>query len=220
MMTRGKVLPEGQAREATRLPVPKTPGPKLPRGRVAPKVLVDGNAEAERILARARAEAQAIVAAAERKASDLKLLAEAEARAEASAKLAAHALALATHEARADERSLDRTVVLARLLAERLLGESLRLVPDQVASIARQALSEARGARRLTIVAHPEDAKLLQSALPTLGVAIETLRVTSDDQRARGSLRVETEIGVLDADIAPQLDRLALRLRETLTHES
>jgi flagellar biosynthesis/type III secretory pathway protein FliH len=33
-------------------------------------------------------------------------------------------------------------------------------------------------------------------------------------------LRIETDIGVLDADLAPQLDRLALRLRETLSHES
>jgi flagellar biosynthesis/type III secretory pathway protein FliH len=220
MMTRGKILPAEQAREASPLSMPKMAGPTFPRARVAPKVIVDASAEAEHILARARGEAQAIVAAAERKAADLKLLAEAEARAEASAKLAAHALAFATHEAKADERALDRTVALARLLAERLLGESLRLAPDQIASIARQALSEARGARRLTIVAHSEDAKLLTKTLPTLGVAVETLRVTSDDQRARGSLRVETEIGVLDADIAPQLDRLALRLRETLTHES
>ena len=37
-----------------------------------------------------------------------------------------------------------------------------------------------------------------------------------DSARARGSLRIETDIGVLDADLAPQLDRLALRLRETL----
>ena len=134
--------------------------------------------------------------------------------------MAAHALSLATHEAKADERGLERTVSLARMLAERLLGASLAIAPEQVISLAQQALSEARGARRLSIVAHPEDAKLLLQSLPSLGVAIETVRIVSDDARARGSLRIETDIGVLDADLAPQLDRLALRLRETLAHDS
>ena len=56
--------------------------------------------------------------------------------------------------------------------------------------------------------------------VPSLGVAVESVRVVPDGSRARGSLRIETDIGVLDADLAPQLDRLALRLRETLSHES
>lgn len=220
MMSRGRVLTREQAQSAEPLRRLALVERGLPFGRVVPKARVDASAEATRILAQARVEAQTLVAAAERRAADLKLIAEAEARAEASAKLAAHALSLATHEAKADERSLDRTVSLARLLAERLLGASLAIAPEQVVTLAQQALSEARGARRLSIVAHPEDAQLLSQSLPSLGVAPETLRVVSDGSRARGSLRIETDIGVLDADLAPQLDRLALRLRETLSHES
>lgn len=220
MMGRGQVLTRQQAQSAQPLRRPAWPERGLPFGRVVPKTLVDTSAEAKRMLAKARAEAQTLVAAAQRRAADLKLLAEAEARAEASGKLAAHALSLATHEAKADERSLERTVALARLLAERLLGASLAVAPEQVVSLARQALSEARGARRLSIIAHPEDAKLLAQSLPSLGVAVETVRLVSDDSRTRGSLRIETDIGVLDADLAPQLDRLALRLRETLLHDS
>jgi flagellar biosynthesis/type III secretory pathway protein FliH len=221
MMSQGRVL----SREAASSAAPHSgqvpsSGPKLgfPFARVAPKALVDASVEAARLVERARAEAATIVAAAERRAADLRLLAEAEARAEASAKLAAHALALATHEAKADERALERTVALARLLAERLLGASLATAPEQVVALARQALREARGAKRLTIVAHPEDARLLEQALPSLGVAIDTVQLVADTARARGSLRIETDIGVLDADLAPQLDRLALRLRETLAH--
>lgn len=219
MMAKGRVLTRQQAAEATPVRRHALPERGLPFGRVVPKALVDASAEATRLLAKARVEAQTLIAAAERRAADLKLLAEAEARAEASAKLAAHALALATHEAKADERGLERTVSLARLLAERLLGASLAVAPEQVVALARQALAEARGARRLAIVAHPEDAQLLSQALPSLGVAVETLRVLPDGSRQRGSLRIETDIGVLDADLAPQLDRLALRLRETLSHE-
>ncbi len=218
MMARGKLLTREQVESAQPLPRPATSGLEIPFGRVAPKSLVDASAEADALRAAARAEARQLVAAAERKAADLKLLAEAEARAEASAKLAAHALALATFEAKADERALERTVSLARLLAERLLGASLAVAPEQVVSLAQRALAEARGARRLAIVAHPEDATLLSQALPSLGVAVEAVRILSDAARARGSLRIETDIGVLDADLAPQLDRLALKLRETLAH--
>jgi flagellar biosynthesis/type III secretory pathway protein FliH len=220
MMSRGQVLTREAAEEATPLRLPALPERGLPFGRVVPKTFVDADAEATRLLANARVEAQTLIAAAQRRAADLKLLAEAEARAEASAKLAAHALALATHEAKADERALERSVALARLLAERLLGASLAVAPEQVVSLAQQALAEARGARRLSIVAHPADAELLSGSLPSLGVAIETVRVVPDPSRQRGSLRIETDIGVLDADLAPQLDRLALRLRETLSHES
>jgi flagellar biosynthesis/type III secretory pathway protein FliH len=222
MIARGRVISQEEASAGTPVPLPRPPEASsgLPFGRVVPKVLVDASLEAQRLLAQASAEARAIVAAAERKAADLKLLAEAEARADATAKLAAHALALASYEAKADERGLERTVALARLLAERLLGASLALAPEQIASLAKQALSEARGARRLTIVAHPEDARLLSNTLPSMGVVIDTVQVVPDSARQRGSLRIETDIGVLDADLAPQLDRLALRLRETLSHES
>lgn len=218
MMTRGRVLGLEEAQNAHALPRADVTPRGLPFGRVAPKSLLDASAEAARLLANAQGRARELIAAAERKAADLRLLAEAEARAEAAAKLAAHALALATHEAKSDERALERTVALARLLAERLLGASLAVAPEQVVSLARQALSEARGARRLTLVAHPADAQLLSQSLPSLGVAVETVRITEDASRARGSLRIETDVGVLDADLAPQLDRLALRLRETLAH--
>jgi flagellar biosynthesis/type III secretory pathway protein FliH len=218
MMSRGRVLTREEAQSAVGLPRQHLPTRGLPFGQVAPKALVDASAEATRMLAKARAQVEQLIAAAERKAADLRLVAEAEARAEAAAKLAAHALSLATYEAKADERALERTVSLARLLAERLLGASLATSPEQVVSLARQALAEARGARRLTIVAHPDDTQLLSQSLASLGVAVDTVRLQPDGARQRGSLRIETDIGVLDADLAPQLDRLALRLRETLAH--
>lgn len=219
MIGRGRVLSREQAEAGTALALPRLEERGLPFGRIAPKALVDASAEAARLVAAAQLEAAAIVAAAQRKAADLELRAEAEARAVAAAKLAAHALSLATYEAKADERALERNIALARLLAERLLGASLALAPEQVVALARQALAEARGARRLSIVAHPEDAELLTQSIGSLGVALETVRILADPSRARGSLRIETDIGVLDADLAPQLDRLALRLRETLAHE-
>jgi flagellar biosynthesis/type III secretory pathway protein FliH len=100
-----------------------------------------------------------------------------------------------------------------------LLGESLRVAPEQVIALAKQALAEARGARRISLVAHPDDARILEQALPSLGLDPTTAQVRADTTRSRGNLRIETEIGVLDAELAPQLERLALKLRESLRHD-
>jgi flagellar biosynthesis/type III secretory pathway protein FliH len=191
----------------------------LPRGQVVRREVLDAAERAQRLLSTAQERATHIVADAERAAAELRLLAEAEGRADAAAKIAARALALRHHEALREERELDRSVDLARLLAERLLGESLRIAPEQVISLARQALGEARGARRISVVAHPEDARILEHSLPALGLDPNTAQIRADATRARGNLRIETEIGVLDAELAPQLERLSLKLRESLTHD-
>jgi len=191
----------------------------LPRGQLVRKEVLDAAERASSLIARAEARAAEIVGEAERASAELKLRAEAEGRADAAATIAARALALRQLEVKADERALDRTVQLARLLAERLLGESLRVAPEQIVALAKQALAEARGARRITIVAAPADARILEPNLAAMGLDVAAVHVREDGCRTRGNLRIETEIGALDAELAPQLERLALKLRESLHHD-
>ena len=214
----GRVIKADGLANATRVPL-ELDERTLPRGQVVRREVLEAADRARELIAAAEARAAKLIGDAERVAAELRLRAEAEARADASAKIAARALALRHHELHADERALDRSVELARLLAERLLGESLRVAPEQVIALARQALGEARGARRITLVAHPEDAKLLEISLTDLGLDPAVAQVRADTTRPRGNLRIETEIGVLDAELAPQLDRLSLKLRESLNHE-
>lgn len=213
-LSRGRVIPASELGD----PVPVATGRRggLPRGRVAPRDVVDAADRAREIVAEAEERASTLLADAQREAAQVRLRAEEEGRAEAAAEVAARALALADHEARADERQLDRAVELARILAERLLGEQLQLDPGRVVALAREALAEARGARRVTIVAHPEDVEALERSLSALGLDPGSSRIQADTTRARGNLRLETDIGVLDAELAPQLERLALKLRQSL----
>jgi flagellar biosynthesis/type III secretory pathway protein FliH len=164
----------------------------------------------------AQNQAAEIVAASRRRAADIRLRAEAEARADAAAAISARALALAAREARADELALDRSVQLAVLLAERLLGEALELSPERVVALARQALREVRSVGAVVLVAHPEDAAVLERSLEDLGLSAGQASVRADPGRSRGSVRIETEAGALDGELAPQLERLALKIRETL----
>jgi flagellar biosynthesis/type III secretory pathway protein FliH len=214
----GRVIKAEALGEARRLDL-DVAGKTLPRGHVVQSAVLEAAERAAALLRAAEERALRIVTDAERAAAELRLRAEAEGRADAAAQIAARAIALRHHEAGADERQLDRSVELARLLAERLLGESLRVAPEQILSLAKQALAEARGARRIWLVAHPEDAHILEQSLPALGLDPSTAQVRADSNRTRGQLRIETEIGVLDAELAPQLERLALKLRESLAHD-
>jgi flagellar biosynthesis/type III secretory pathway protein FliH len=105
---------------------------------------------------------------------------------------------------------------LSVLLAERLLGHALELRPEHVAALARQALVEARGARRATIEAHPLDAEALQRHLVDVGTTDAVVEVRASAELTRGSLRVHTNLGTLDAKLTPQLERLAKALRDAL----
>jgi flagellar biosynthesis/type III secretory pathway protein FliH len=211
---RARVIRRGSA-TIEPLAAPKPSGP-LPEGRVVPRARVEAEAQARAIVEQARAEAAEIVAASRRRAADIRLRAEAEARADAAAAISARALALRAREARADELALDRSVQLAVLLAERLLGEALKADPDRVVALARQALREVRSVGAVVLVAHPEDAAVLARSLEDLGLSADQASVRGDATRSRGSVRIETEAGALDGELAPQLERLALKIRETL----
>lgn len=212
----GRVIPASAARDAEPISLPAVKNG--PAAHIVAAEVVAASDRARAILERAEAEASELRTRAETEVAGLKARVIEDARAHAAARLAAETLALAEREATADARALDRSVELARLLAERLLDEALALDPARVEGLARRALAEASGARRIRIVCHPEDAAFLQAALEA-GRFAHVSEVRVDATRSRGSLRFETEIGSLDADIAPQLDRLADRLHQALLHE-
>lgn len=197
-------------------PLKSARGQPLPHGRTELSAVVDAAERARTLIATAEQRAREILASAAAEAASVRLRAEERGRADGVARIAAQAVALSQREAEAEKRGLDRTVQLARLLAERLLGEELALDPSRVVSLARQALDETRGARQVKIVAHPEDLVLLERATGPLGLDPSAARFEPDPKRARGNLRIETDVGVLDAELAPQLERLAIKLREAI----
>lgn len=213
----GRVLKSAELSGATRVPVPETV--TRPFGRTVKARVLEAQIQAQQILDAAEARARELVANAEREAARVRLRAETEGRADGAAAVAARAIALARREAESSAKQLDQTIELARLLAERLLGEALALAPERVVALARQALREARGARQIKVVANPNDAVTLEATLGELGVEAGIVTIEADPGREPGNLRMVTDIGVLDAELSPQIGRLALKLREALQDE-
>jgi flagellar biosynthesis/type III secretory pathway protein FliH len=56
----------------------------------------------------------------------------------------------------------------------------------------------------------------LQAHVASLGLEHSALEIHADESRTRGSLLLETDLGIIDADLTIQLDRLARSLRDGL----
>ncbi len=168
------------------------------------------------LLADARAQAAAIVDEARRAAEGVARAAAEEARQREESKLAGLYLRLKQEDETRATRDLDRAVGLGVVLAERVLGVALASDPTLVVKLAEQALAEARGARRATIDASPLDGDALRHHLAETGFDSHTVDIRTDPALERGSLRISTNLGTLDAQLHPQLERLAKALRDTL----
>jgi flagellar biosynthesis/type III secretory pathway protein FliH len=198
---------------------PRVPLVQPQTTRRIPREAVEASLLAKRILEEARAEAAATLVRAREEAAHAKADAANEARENEVAKLAAGFLALRVADERRAERDLDRAVALACVLAERLLGEALNSDPLRVLALARQALLEARGTHRAVIEASPLDVETLRSHVLHLGSAegsLKIIEIRADPLLSRGSLRIHTNLGNLDAQLTPQLERLAKALRDAL----
>ena len=210
-LTRGRVRKSDDAgvREARALGLARTEA----RAAIVPRARVEAIRDAEAIRARAEAEARAIVDEARRKTASARETAMREGREEAAASLVAAFLRLRDSEQKSLASREDDVVAIARALAERLLGRALELTPSLIVDLARQSLRAAGRARRIRLFVHPDDADALRAGLGDLDVTAPHLEVHLDPALSRGSLRADTDLGALDADLPLQLDRLVAALR-------
>ncbi|WP_165797301.1 FliH/SctL family protein [Solimonas fluminis] len=138
-----------------------------------------------------------------------------QARAEAARlrELVAH---LARPLAQIDEE-VERTLVAMTVeVARRLVQQELELDPARVLGVVREAIGALDGAgRELRVMAHPEDAKLLQEHL-VAPPEVNSLRVIADPSLMRGDCRVASEFAQVDA----RLDTRQANLAQSLIGEA
>jgi flagellar assembly protein FliH len=213
-MTRvGRVVHAANAADAKPL---LAAGPGKAHWRRIARSEVLGRLEAEHIVQKAHAEAESRLSRAREEAANAASVAETEAREQAHAELAARWLALRAGEQKRIGGDADQLIALAVALSERLLGAALELDPRRIAELARAVIAEARGARRAVIDAHPLDSAALREHLTLEGLDVQTVEVRDDAALARGELRLHTDVGTIDARLAPRFERLAAALRDAL----
>jgi flagellar biosynthesis/type III secretory pathway protein FliH len=208
VIARGRVLKGQTAPEQTVL---EQRGARA--GRIVPARVVEATERALAIHERAVAEAEQLRAQTERELGDLKARAVEAGRAEGLAQVVAELARVQGWVAQFELRSQERIVTIARLLAERIVGNALSTTPSLVADMASSVLEELRGARQVRLFAHPQDHALIAQRLAPMHDPSRSIVLESDAQLARGELRVTTEIGSFEAKIGQRLDVLCERLK-------
>jgi flagellar biosynthesis/type III secretory pathway protein FliH len=96
---------------------------------------------------------------------------------------------------------------LGVMIAEKLLGEQLRVAPESVARIVAEVLKAAEPCRRVVLRVHPDDRLHVEPRLPELrqGCGIEQLVVESDPSISRGGCVLESVLGQVDGRLETQL---------------
>jgi type III secretion protein L len=107
---------------------------------------------------------------------------------------------LARHEA--------ELVKLAVAVAKKVIGRSVEVDPGIVLQTATEALRSVRSERRVTIKVNPSDEAALRKqagSLKMLGVEVGELVVIGNPSIEAGGCIVESDLGIIDAQIGTQL---------------
>lgn len=118
-----------------------------------------------------------------------------------AAELQAVAAGLQEALRRLDEGVAEELLAFGVALARQLVGETLRIKPEAVLTVVREALRELPQARsELLFVLHPADAALVREHLAERA-GQPGWRIVEDPQLARGGCRIETGAGEVDASL-------------------
>jgi flagellar biosynthesis/type III secretory pathway protein FliH len=97
-------------------------------------------------------------------------------------------------------------------VAAEILATEINLRDDAVVDVAATALVAARNARDINLRVNPRDVAALRSARERLVANLtraKDIEIREDRRVSPGGVLIETEAGVVDAQLATQLDELA-----------
>jgi type III secretion protein L len=111
------------------------------------------------------------------------------------------------------EQSMVPGVVKA---VERIIGESLQMSPELISSIVRQSLRSVAQFKQITIYCRKEDLEFLEKEKPKYRKMLErceTLQIRERQDIQSGGCIIETEGGIVNAQLSQQLAALARALK-------
>ena len=175
--------------------------------RVVKGEVYEAGREARDIVERAEEQAKQIIAAAERQSASITEQARQEGIAKGLAEWNAILARTAERAAELENSWEEKMLRLSVKVAEKILGEELRIAPSGIAAIVRQVLAGTRCGRQITIQVNEADVQEVRQHIDSLkqvGVITE-IAVVSSPSVSRGGCIVQSELGVIDARLETQL---------------
>lgn len=99
-------------------------------------------------------------------------------------------------------------VKLAMRIAEKIIGEQVKISPETVVGIVSKALGNVRHQRDIYVRVNPDDYDTIMQHKPVLLERLsraQDIDIRPDANIAAGSCRIESEIGTIDANLQNQL---------------
>jgi flagellar assembly protein FliH len=181
--------------------------------------LVDATAEARRIVREAEQEAARIIEAAQEEAQETHQRGFEEGKQEALAKYTKDVTQALLRIQQMEQQLEPLYIGLVRACVEKIIDGELRLHPDAIVGVVRNALRDARQQREIMVRVHPSDAESLQKNKPRLLEMLaraQTIEIRPDESVKRGGCVVVTELGQIDASLERQLEALTIALETEL----
>jgi type III secretion system HrpE/YscL family protein len=180
----------------------------LPSRRILKPDQVEASGEAASILQQARREAAAILEDAHRQVEQAREAAREQGYIEGLARWNQAVQDLLASRERFLASSEPEIVKLSIKVAEKILGQQLRVDPASITSIVEEALRGVRAERSITIAVHPDAAETVRAEaarLETQAGGECRIRVVGRSSVTPGGCIIETELGSIDARLDVQL---------------
>jgi type III secretion protein L len=164
--------------------------------------------EARDVIALAQEKARQILQEAERERNRILEQAREEGRAKGLAEWN-QILAQAAHRSEELAKSWEETMLrLSVRVAEKIIGEQLKLHPDTIAAIVREALSGTRTGKHLVIQVNDAEAQEVRARTARLKESVSAgcdIEIVPSASVAPGGCVIESELGIVDARLETQL---------------
>lgn len=180
-------------------------------GAVVNAEVFDAQQTAKGILEDAKRHRDEILAAARAQADRLIEEFKEEGRKQGKAELAELLIRARLHHRQVVAASEKEVVKLALKVAEKIIGRDVERDPRVLAEIVALAVDTVRSVKELTLRVNPKDAAILREhkkhLLELIG-RVKEIAIKEDAEVGRGGCVIETEIGIVDAQLANQLELL------------
>lgn len=180
----------------------------VPSPKVLKREVFEAAQEARDVVSVAQERARQIIEDAQRERDKIREQARQEGKTEGLAEWN-RILADTTRRAENLTKSWEETMLrLSVRVAEKIVGEQLRLHPDTIVEIVREVLKNVRPGKRLTIQVNPSEAQRVRGRLDRLRESLGTsseIDIVAMASVPAGGCVIDSELGIIDARLETQL---------------
>jgi type III secretion system HrpE/YscL family protein len=180
----------------------------VPSPKVLKREVYEATREASDVVALAQEKARQIIEEALREQDSIRQRARQEGNAQG---LAEWNRVLTAANQRADELTNSWEETMLRLsvrVAEKIIGEQLRVHPETIVEIIREVMKNIRPGKRLTIKVNQADAQQARARIDRIKDGISTssdIEIVASGSVSPGGCVIESELGIIDARLETQL---------------